>query len=133
MSTGVPPARISSTRPGFCRSGLRCLFWSRGWEASSRICPGWLTDTFHYYGIIALIAVLGIIVTAAYVLRVVGQVFFGEFNEERFPNIAAIKLYDKIALVFLVFWLVLLGVYPRLMAPMIESAMKPVVSLLGGG
>jgi NADH:ubiquinone oxidoreductase subunit 4 (subunit M) len=62
----------------------------------------------------------------------VGQVFFGEFNEERFPNIAAIKIYDKIALIILVFWLVLLGVYPRLMAPMIESAMKPVVSLLGG-
>jgi NADH-quinone oxidoreductase subunit M len=95
--------------------------------------PGWLTDTFHYYGIIALIAALGIIVTAAYVLRVVGQVFFGEFNEERFPNVTALKIYDKIALVFLVFWLVLLGVYPRLMAPMIESAMKPVVTLLGGG
>jgi NADH-quinone oxidoreductase subunit M len=93
---------------------------------------GWLTSNFHYYGIIALIAVLGVVITAAYVLRVVGQVFFGEFNEERFPNVTAIKIYDKIALVILVFWLVLLGVYPRLMAPMIESAMKPVVSLLGG-
>ena len=75
---------------------------------------------------------LGIVITAAYVLRVVGQVFFGEFNEERFPNVTALKIYDKIALIILVFWLVLLGVYPRLMAPMIESAMKPVVSLLGG-
>ncbi len=79
-----------------------------------------------------MIAALGIIVTAAYVLRVVGQVFFGEFNEERFPHISAITIYDKIALVILVFWLVLLGVYPRLMAPMIESGMKPIVSLLGG-
>jgi NADH-quinone oxidoreductase subunit M len=92
----------------------------------------WITDTFSYYGAIAVIAALGIVVTAAYVLRVVGQVFFGEFNEERFPHISAITVYDKIALVFLVFWLVLLGVYPRLMAPMIESGMKPIVSLLGG-
>jgi len=93
---------------------------------------GWFTDTFNYYGLIALIAVLGIIVTAAYVLRVVGQVFFGAFDEQRFPHISAITIYDKMALVLLVFWLILLGVYPRLMAPMIESGVKPIVSMLGG-
>ncbi|MBN2303580.1 MAG: NADH-quinone oxidoreductase subunit M [Anaerolineae bacterium] len=93
---------------------------------------GWITDTFNYYGLIALLAALGIIVTAAYVLRVVGQVFFGEFDGERFPHITNITVYDKIALVILVFWLVLVGVYPRVMAPMIESGVKPIVSLLGG-
>ncbi len=92
----------------------------------------WVTEMLNYYGAIAVIAALGIIVTAAYVLRVVGQVFFGEFHEERFPHISSISVLDKIALVFLVFWLVLLGVYPRLMAPMIESGMRPIVSLLGG-
>jgi len=94
--------------------------------------PNWLTGSFNYYGLIAVIAALGIIVTAAYVLRVVGQVFFGEFNAERFPHVLAITVYDKIALVILVFWLVLLGVYPRLMAPMIESGVRPIVSMLGG-
>ena len=92
----------------------------------------WLTGSFHYYGLIAVVAALGIIVTAAYVLRVVGQVFFGEFNAERFPNITSIKIYDKIALIVLLFWLIALGVYPRLMAPMIESGVKPIVSMLGG-
>ena len=81
---------------------------------------------------LAFFAVLGIVITAAYVLRVVGQVFFGEFNEERFPHVATITVYDKAALFILVFWLILLGVYPRLMAPMIESGVKPIVSLLGG-
>jgi NADH-quinone oxidoreductase subunit M len=93
---------------------------------------GWLTDNFNYYGLIALVAVLGIIITAAYVLRVVGQVFFGDFNAERFPDVSAITIYDKVALGLLVFWLVLLGVYPRVMAPMIESGVKPIVSMLGG-
>lgn len=93
---------------------------------------GWFTDSFSYYGAIAVIAALGIIVTAAYVLRVVGQVFFGEFDAERFPEVTPIRVYDKIALVLLVFWLVALGVYPRLMAPMIESGVKPIVSILGG-
>jgi len=89
-------------------------------------------SSFSYYGAIAVLAALGIIVTAAYVLRVVGQVFFGNFNEQRFPHIPSITLFDKAALVILVFWLVLLGVYPRLMAPMIESGVRPIVSMLGG-
>ncbi|HEX3053038.1 MAG TPA: NADH-quinone oxidoreductase subunit M, partial [Aggregatilineaceae bacterium] len=101
--------------------------WDRGESAMSTPF-----GNSSYYGIIALIAALGIIVTAAYVLRVVGQVFFGEFNKERFPHVSEITVYDKIALVFLVFWLVLLGVYPRLMSPMIESGIRPIVSLLGG-
>jgi len=62
----------------------------------------------------------------------VGSVFFGDFNAERFPHVMAITLYDKIALAILVFWLILLGVYPRLMYPMIESGFKPIVSMLGG-
>jgi NADH-quinone oxidoreductase subunit M len=94
--------------------------------------PDWLTGSFNYYAAIAIVAVLGIIITAAYVLRIVGQVFFGEFNEERFPGVTAISLYDKIALVMLVFWLVLVGIYPRVMAPMIESGVRPIVSMLGG-
>ncbi len=94
--------------------------------------PNWLAGNFNYYGAIALLAVLGIIITAAYVLRVVGQVFFGEFNAELFPEVAPIRIYDKVALIILVFWLVALGVYPRLMAPMIESGVKPIVSMLGG-
>jgi len=101
--------------------------WDRGESAMSTPF-----GNSGYYGIIALIAALGIIVTAAYVLRVVGQVFFGEFNKERFPHVSEITVYDKIALAFLVFWLVLLGVYPRLMSPMIESGIRPIVSLLGG-
>ena len=91
-----------------------------------------LFDSFNYYGLIAVVAALGIIVTAAYVLRVVGQVFFGEFNEQRFPDVPPITVFDKIALGLLVFWLVLLGVYPRLMAPIVESGVRPIVSMLGG-
>ncbi|HML24333.1 MAG TPA: NADH-quinone oxidoreductase subunit M [Aggregatilinea sp.] len=92
---------------------------------------GWF-GSFDYYGAIAIVAALGIIVTAAYILRVVGQVFFGPFDEERYPHITPIKVYDKIALGLLVFWIIAIGVYPRLMQPMIESGIKPIVSMLGG-
>ena len=86
----------------------------------------------NYYGIIAIIAALGIIVTAAYVLRVVQQVFFGRFNEERFAGVGDVTVLDKVALVMLMASLVILGVWPNIMAPLVESGVRPIVRLLGG-
>ncbi|KAB2905889.1 MAG: NADH-quinone oxidoreductase subunit M [Anaerolineae bacterium] len=83
-----------------------------------------------YYTYIVIFAVLGIILTAAYVLRVVGQVFFGEFNEERFPGVKDISVLDRIAILSLMVWLVLLGIFPSMMSDVIESGMQPVVDLL---
>lgn len=86
--------------------------------------------TGSYYAYLLIGTVLGIILTAAYVLRVTGQVFFGEFNEERFPGIHDITVLDRIAILSLAVWLVILGVYPSLLTNVIESGMQPVVDLL---
>ncbi len=106
----------------------------QGVWAGPVVNPGTLNltylPTFNYYPIIAILSALGIIVTAAYVLNVVQRVFFGEFNEQRFPNIAGITAIDKTALVLLSAALVILGVYPRIMSTMIEASMMPIVKLL---
>jgi NADH-quinone oxidoreductase subunit M len=86
----------------------------------------------NYYSIIAIVAVLGIVVTAAYVLRVVQQVFFGKFDEERYGDISDVNVLDKVTLVMLCAALIILGVWPSIMAPMIESGVAPIVRLLGG-
>jgi NADH-quinone oxidoreductase subunit M len=91
---------------------------------------GWTLG--NYFSVIAIIAVLGIVVTAAYVLRVVQQVFFGQFNEERYGGIGGITVLDKVALTMLVGTLIILGVWPSIMAPMIQSGVTPIVRLLGG-
>src|SRR5260370_8109741 len=57
--------------------------------------------TFNYYAIIAIVSALGIIVTAAYVLRVVQQVFFGEFNDQPFPATRYVTPADQLPLTFL--------------------------------
>jgi NADH-quinone oxidoreductase subunit M len=89
--------------------------------------------TYNYYPIIAIISVLGIILTAGYVLRVVQLVFFGEFNEKRFPGITDVTVIDKTALVLLGVWLVVLGVYPQIMTGMLQSGMQPILTALKGG
>jgi NADH-quinone oxidoreductase subunit M len=87
----------------------------------------------NYYSVIVVIAALGIVITAAYVLRVVGQVFFGEFDEQKFPEVGDITAIERVVLLILGTPLLLLGIFPSIMAPMITSAVQPILTLLGGG
>ncbi len=86
----------------------------------------------NYYPVLAIISVIGIVVTAAYVLRVTGQVFFGDFNEQRYADVGDIAITDRIILLLLGVPLLVLGLYPAIMAPMVEAGVRPVVALLGG-
>ena len=87
----------------------------------------------NYYSVIVILSALGIVITAAYVLRVAGQVFFGNFAAERFPDVGDIAATDRIVLILLGAPLIILGLYPPIMAPMIESGIRPLIALLGGG
>jgi len=88
--------------------------------------------TFDYYPILAMITVLGIILTAGYVLKVTQLVFFGEFNAQRFPEVRGVTIIDKTALALLVVFLVLLGVFPRFMTGILEGGMQPILTALTG-
>jgi NADH-quinone oxidoreductase subunit M len=104
------------------------------WRASEqiRLSIGGFTLT-NYYSVIVVIAALGIVITAAYVLRVTGQVFFGDFDAARYPEVGDIAITDRIVLIVLGAPLIILGVYPALMAPMIQSGFKPILAILGVG
>ncbi len=82
--------------------------------------------------ILAIIAAISIVITAGYIMRVIGRVFFGEMPEEFVGHISKINLQDKVALVILASILIIVGVYPRIMAPLVESGAQAVLSLLGG-
>ncbi|MEJ2012957.1 MAG: NADH-quinone oxidoreductase subunit M [Anaerolineales bacterium] len=82
--------------------------------------------------VIAIIAAISIVITAGYIMRVVGRVFFGDMPEEFAGHISAIGVQDKVALVILSAILVIVGVYPRIMVPLVESGAQAVLSLLGG-
>jgi NADH-quinone oxidoreductase subunit M len=82
--------------------------------------------------IVAVIAVIGIVITAAYVMRVVGGVFFGKMPSEFEGHITPVSRFDKVALVLLAGILILIGVYPAVMAPLVESGAEAVLALIGG-
>jgi len=82
--------------------------------------------------IVAIISVLGIVITAGYIMRIVGKVFFGDVPEELEGHISPINNLDRIALVLLSGVLIVVGVFPSVLAPLVESGADAVLRLLGG-
>jgi NADH-quinone oxidoreductase subunit M len=81
---------------------------------------------------IAILAVISIVITAAYIIRVIGRVFYGRMPEEFVGHITDVTVLDKVALVLLSVILFGLGVYPAVMVPLVESGVENVLRLLGG-
>ncbi|HET7010595.1 MAG TPA: NADH-quinone oxidoreductase subunit M, partial [Anaerolineales bacterium] len=82
--------------------------------------------------IVAIVAALGIVITAAYIMRIVGRVFYGNMPAEFEGHISPVNNLDRIALVVLAGILILVGVQPAVMAPLVQSGADSVLRLLGG-
>ena len=81
----------------------------------------------NYYNWVAIIAILGVIITAAYILRAVQTVFFGDYDAEKWHDMRPILTIDKLVLIGFSILLILIGVFPEILAPMVQSGMIPVV------
>lgn len=84
----------------------------------------------NYYPILAILSALAIVITAAYIIRAVGSVFFGEYDAEKWHDMRPLLAIDKFTLVFFSVILVLIGVLPAVIAPIVESGIAPVVNRL---
>lgn len=82
--------------------------------------------------LIAIIAAVSIVITASYIFRIVGQVFFGKIPDKFKDHVHDIKALDKVALVFLSIILIIVGIYPSIMVPLVDSGVNNVLRLLGG-
>ena len=87
---------------------------------------------WRYQPWIAIVASISIVITAAYILRVIGRVFFGKMPEEFVGQFGGATVLDKLALVLLSAVLIVIGVYPTIMVTMVESGVENIMRLLGG-
>ncbi len=80
-----------------------------------------------YYPIVAILSVLAIVITAAYILRAVHTVFWGEYESDKWHDMRPILPIDKLTLVMFCVILIIIGVMPLTIAPIVEAGMVPVV------
>ncbi|MFM8323078.1 MAG: NuoM family protein [Chloroflexota bacterium] len=87
---------------------------------------------FANYTWVALIAAISIVITASYIIRIIGKVFFGQVPEEFEGHLSDVTPLDKLAVVFLAGIMILIGVFPQVIVPLVQSGVENVMRLLGG-
>ncbi len=81
--------------------------------------------------LVAVIASISIILTAAYVMLAIRRVFFGKMPEKFEGHITPITALDKIAISTLCLLMMVIGLFPSIMVPMVETGVQNVLRLLG--
>ena len=81
---------------------------------------------------VAIIGILGVIVTAGYILLVIRRVFFGELPTA-LEKVGDVSRKDKFVIVLLAALMVALGVFPGLLSNLIQTGVTHILALVGGG
>jgi NADH-quinone oxidoreductase subunit M len=84
------------------------------------------------FPLVAIVSVISIVVTAAYILLVVRRVFFGELPDALKAGVSDISIMDKVVVVMLSVIMIVIGVLPSLLVPVIESGVKHILAVVGG-
>src|SRR5512133_652496 len=82
--------------------------------------------------IVAVIASISIIITAAYIMRNIRQVFFGELPEKLEGHMTDVTVLDKVAITTLCLFMIVIGLFPSFMVPMVQTGVDNILRLLGG-
>lgn len=128
---GFTIAALSSMgMPGFAGFMAELPIFMGAWRAGTQ--PGTAEFIGSYYAWIAIISALAIVITAAYLLVAVQRVFFGEISEEHDHHVGDVTALDKLAIVVLSLSIVVVGVFPGVMYPMVSSGVNAVLRIFGG-
>jgi len=84
-----------------------------------------------YLPYFAVISVIGVVVTAAYVLRMLQRIFFGEVDKKEFGALPDAKTTEWVSLVVLASLLLIFGLFPSLLTGIIAKGLEPIVTALG--
>ena len=79
-----------------------------------------------------VLAVLGIVLAAGYILWMMERTFFGP-RRERFADITDASLVEAAPLALMVICIIGVGVYPALLTDMFDTALGPMVRAINGG
>ncbi len=81
---------------------------------------------------VAIIASISIVITAAYIMRNIRDVFFRPMPENLEGHITDVNVYDKVAIFTVCLLMVVIGLVPSLMVPMVQTGVENILRLLGG-
>jgi NADH-quinone oxidoreductase subunit M len=82
--------------------------------------------------LVAVISSISIVITAAYIMRNIRQVFFGDVPERFEGHLTDVTVLDKVAITTLCLFMIVIGLFPGFMVPLVERGVDNILRLLGG-
>jgi NADH-quinone oxidoreductase subunit M len=86
--------------------------------------------SFSSFKLITGLAVLGVVLTAAYMLRMVQRMFLGEFNLSKWGGLTEINLREIICVAPLAVLTIVIGVYPSPLSNMMRATLENLINLM---
>jgi len=86
------------------------------------------TDVFHR--VVTILAASSIVITAVYILRVVGILLFGPVKDPHFEHLEDARWYEKLSMYTLVIAIAGIGIAPLWLSNTILESLKPIVEKL---
>jgi NADH-quinone oxidoreductase subunit M len=88
------------------------------------------TDTFHR--VITIVAASSIVVTAVYILRVVGVLLLGPIKNDHYLHLKDAKWHERLSTITLVVSIAAIGMAPLWLSDMINVSLEPIVAKING-
>ena len=85
-------------------------------------------DTFHR--VATIIVVSSIVVTAVYILRVIGILLLGKINNEHYEHLGDAKWHERLSTGVLIFGITAIGMAPLWLSEMIHGGLGPIIQRL---
>ncbi len=87
-------------------------------------------DTFHR--VVTIVATTSIVITAVYILRVIGILLLGPIKNEHFEHLGDAHWYERISTIILVLGIAGIGLAPLWLSDMINFSLAPIIGKLSG-
>lgn len=101
-----------------------------GFVAEMNIFVGAFEHPDMFHRILTIIVVSSIVVTAVYILRMVGKIMMGPITNDEYRKLPKATWYEKVGLVLLMIPVVIIGVMPLELSEMIKASIQPFLERL---
>ncbi len=121
----MPFLAVAYVIAGFASLGLPGL---SGFVAEMTIFVGSFQHTDPFHRVLTIAACASIVITAVYILRVVGKILFGPVIDEHHLHLTDATWYEKLTLVTLIVSIAFIGIMPSIASSLINEGLLSIVA-----
>jgi NADH-quinone oxidoreductase subunit M len=121
----LPFLGVSYVIAGMASLGLPSL---SGFVAEMTIFVGSFQETDMFHRVLTVMACMSIVITAVYILRVVGKILFGPVQDSHHLELTDATWFERVSVIVLIASIFAIGSAPFWISSMIHESVLPVVS-----